>query len=166
MKSLKTYTLLGTLFVLILGTLSHFFYDWSNQNFFIGLFSPINESTWEHMKLAFFPMLLFSVFANIRLKEQYPCIPSALYFSILLSTFFIPILFYTYTGILGFHIAILDIGTFVVSVILSFFIQYKLAVSCKMKNLQSLLGALVAVCAFLFFIFTYMPPEIALFAAP
>lgn len=166
MKSLKSYTFFGILFVLTLGTLSHFFYNWSNNNFFVSLFSPVNESTWEHMKLAFFPMLLFSLFTNARLKDLYPCIPSSLYFSILLSTFLIPVLFYTYTGILGFHIAVLDIGTFVVSVILSFFVQYKLTVSCKMQKLQSLLGFLVIVCALLFFIFTYVTPEIALFAEP
>lgn len=166
MKSLRSYTFFGSLFVLTLGTLSHFFYNWSNNNFFVSLFSPVNESTWEHMKLAFFPMLLFSLFMNARLKVRYPCITSSLYFSILLSTFLIPVLFYTYTGILGFHIAIVDIGTFVISVILSFLIQYKLTISCKIKNLQSILGFLVIVCAFLFFIFTYAPPEIALFAVP
>ena len=54
MNNLKSYTLAGTIFVLVLGTLSHFFYEWSNDNPLIGLFSPINESVWEHMKLLSF----------------------------------------------------------------------------------------------------------------
>jgi hypothetical protein len=42
----------------LLGTLLHFAYDFSGQNFVVGLFSAINESTWEHLKLLFMPFLL------------------------------------------------------------------------------------------------------------
>ena len=44
------------IFVFILGTLLHFAFEWSNQNALIGTFSAVNESTWEHLKLLFFPM--------------------------------------------------------------------------------------------------------------
>ena len=59
MNSLKSNMILGTVFVLITGTISHFIYDWSGQNYILGLIFPTNESTWEHMKLVFFPMLRF-----------------------------------------------------------------------------------------------------------
>ena len=45
----KTY-----IFAMILGSLLHFTYEWSNENSFVGSFSAINESTWEHLKLLFF----------------------------------------------------------------------------------------------------------------
>ena len=96
MKNLKSALIIGTIFVLITGTLSHFVYDWSGQNFIVGFFSPVNESTWEHMKLSFFPMLLFSVYLAAMLKGKYPCIISASACGILLATFLIPVLFYTY----------------------------------------------------------------------
>ena len=60
MKKLKYFTVVGGAAVLALGAAAHFFYEWSGNNFFVGMFSPVNESVWEHMKLAFFPMLLFS----------------------------------------------------------------------------------------------------------
>ena len=46
------------IFTLVLGTILHFTYTWSNNNPFIGSFSAVNESTWEHLKLVFFPMLI------------------------------------------------------------------------------------------------------------
>ena len=58
MKYAKLYFAAGLIFSAVLGTLSHFFYKWSGQNPVIALVSPVNESTWEHMKLVFFPILL------------------------------------------------------------------------------------------------------------
>ena len=137
MNQLKRYLIIGTIFVIILGTLSHFFYDWSNNSFVVGFFSPVNESTWEHMKLVFFPMLLFSLFANSKLKSIYPCITSSLLFGILIGTFLIPIFFYTYTGILGYNVFILDLTTFILAVICAFFSVYRLttSVGCRITKL-------------------------------
>lgn len=101
MKQLKHYTINGILFVLVSGSLTHFFYEWSGHNPIVGLFTPVNESIWEHMKLLFFPMLAYSFFMVFKLKADYPCIRSALCFGILAGTLCIPILFYTYTALLG-----------------------------------------------------------------
>ena len=46
---LKKSTLGGILWTLMIGTLSHFFYQWSGENFFVGLLSPVNETIWEHL---------------------------------------------------------------------------------------------------------------------
>ena len=43
------------------GTLLHFLYDWTNESILIAPFSGVNESTWEHMKLLFFPLFLFAL---------------------------------------------------------------------------------------------------------
>lgn len=96
MEQLKKYTITGTFFVLITGTLSHFIYEWSGNNFIVGFFCPVNESTWEHMKLVFFPMFLFSIFMFKRLKGIYPCILQSSSLGILIGTFLVPVLFYTY----------------------------------------------------------------------
>lgn len=44
MKKLKYFTVVGGAAVLALGTAAHFFYEWSGNNFFVGMFSPVNES--------------------------------------------------------------------------------------------------------------------------
>lgn len=166
MNQLKSYTIIGTIFVIILGTLSHFFFDWSNHNFIVGLFTPVNESTWEHMKLVFFPMLLYFLVMIPTLKRAYPCISSASLSGLLLGTLLIPVIFYTYTGILGQNFLVLDIITFVLSVVIAFYAVYRLAISCRAHSYSLLLCA--AVCFFMicFLIFTYDPPGISLFADP
>ena len=73
MKELKRYTIIGIIFVLITGSFAHFVYGWSNQNHIAGLFTPINESIWEHMKLLFFPMLIYSFFMTYKFVQEYPC---------------------------------------------------------------------------------------------
>ena len=158
MKQLKCYTFFGIIFVLIAGTLAHFLYEWTGNNFFIGLFTPINESTWEHMKLLFFPMLLFSSVMNVKLKKIYPCVTSSLCLGILLGTSLIPVFFYTYTFILGKNIFILDIGIFALSVIIAFLTSYKFTVSCKLKPYSFFICSLVCVYFICFLLFTYHPP--------
>ena len=99
MTKLKLYTITGIIFVLITGTIAHFIYEWSGNNALIGFLVPINESVWEHMKLSFFPMLFYSFYMIYKLEPDYPCIGSSSMFGVLLSTFLIPVLFYTYSGI-------------------------------------------------------------------
>lgn len=166
MTQLKRYTIIGAIFATILGTLSHFFYDLSNQNFIVGFFSPINESTWEHMKLVFFPMLLFSLFVISKLKESNPCITSAFLSGILIGTLLIPLIFYTYTGILGYNVFVLDLLTFLLSVIGAFFVAYRLTLSCRMQEYTMFLWIAVGVVFLFFLLFTIAPPDIALFADP
>lgn len=165
-NNLKHYTIAGIIFVILLGALSHYFYQWSNKNVVVSLFSPIDESTWEHMKLLFFPMLIYALFMTAKIKSDYPCIVSALLAGSLAGTFLIPILFYSYTGILGFHIAFLDISTFLISVLAAFKIAYRLAQSCSFQKYEPLLTLLTIVVIILFFIFTFFKPDINLFTDP
>lgn len=164
MNTLNKYMILGTIFVSVLGSLAHFFYDWTNNNAFVGLLTPINESTWEHMKLIFFPMLLFSVYIIPKIREIYPCITSAILSAILIGTWLVPVLFYTYTGIIGRSIMFVDVSIFFIAVIVAFYNAYRLTLSCKMDKFTNTLYILLGVMFILFLTFTIFPPDIALFA--
>lgn len=166
MNDLKRLTLKGICIVIVLGTLWHFVYEWTGKNFIARLFFPVSESTWEHMKLCFFPMSLYSLYMNKKLKAQYPCITSALLLGILIGTFSIPVIFYTYSGILGFHSLFLDMVTFVASILLGFWAVYKFSSSNKLSSYQTLLKGLVFLLLLCFFVFSYFPPSIGLFANP
>ena len=166
MKQFKYYIIGGVLFTLLTGTLSHFLYEWTNQNSIVGLFSPVNESIWEHMKLLFFPMLFYSISINFKFKKRYPCITPSLSFGILLGTLSIPIFFYMYTKIIGQDIFFLDILTFILSIIIAFFAVYKLTFSCKIKPYAFLLYFSVCIFLICFLLFTYKPPNAELFAVP
>ncbi len=166
MTTLKHDTIIGFLFVLITGTISHFVYELSGNNVILGFFFPVNESTWEHMKLVFFPMLLYTFLVNQKRKHSNHCIVSSLLFGILVGTLLIPVLFYTYSGILGYHLFFLDLSTFFISVLAAFWTAYQTANSCCLAPYTSLLKILVFIMTILFFVFTYFPPDIALFTSP
>ena len=59
-KVLK-FQIFSAIFGIVLGTLLHFAFEWSNKSNLIAAFSSVNESTWEHLKLAFFPMLISTI---------------------------------------------------------------------------------------------------------
>ncbi len=166
MKQFKSFIIIGIIFVIIAGSLAHFLYAWSDNSTIVGLFTPINESIWEHMKLLFFPMLLYSLILIYTFNKKYPCILSAFCFGILLGTLLIPLLYYTYTSILGKNIFILDLSIFIVSILISFWFSYKFSLSCKLKPYTPLLLGLVGILLLCFLIFTYHPPDLKLFHDP
>lgn len=166
MKLLKRYTIIGIVFVIITGSLFHFLYDWSDHNQIVGLFTPVNESIWEHLKLLFFPMLLYSILMILKFKQQYPHITSALFFGILTGTLLIPIFYYAYTSILGKNYFVLDIGVFILSIIISFLLSYKLTLSHRLESHTFIFGLSICVLLVCFWLFTYHVPNGTLFQDP
>ncbi len=75
------------------------------------------------------------------------------------------IFFYTYTGILGRNIAIIDILTFIFAVILGEFVCYKQIISSKTCS-NHVAIIILAVLLFAFIRFTYSTPRIQLFQDP
>ena len=166
MKNMKSWLIAGFIFTAIFGTLSHFFYGWSNENPLIGLISPVNESTWEHMKLVFFPVLLWSLPLPPHLSDKSPSLRPALLFGGLLGTLSIPVLFYTYSGILGYSITWIDILIFFISTDITFFCAWKLQSFTKIYEKITAIYFLTVFFLALFFLFTFLPPDIGLFAIP
>lgn len=163
MSRTKLYFIGGILFTAILGTLSHFFYDWTGRGALIGLVSPVNESTWEHMKLVFFPLLLWTLLASPGLSGEYPAISGALLLGNILGTLSIPVLFYTYTGILGRDVFPLDIAVFLAAVLISFRFAWKKKDSRGILQYQALIWIFTGIFVVLFFVFTFYPSGIGLF---
>ena len=54
--------IVGIIVICIIGTLLHFTYEWSHHKKIVALFSAVNESTWEHIKIAMTPTILWSIF--------------------------------------------------------------------------------------------------------
>lgn len=67
-KKLLKYDIIGFIFVSIIGTLAHFVYELTNKSVIAALFCPINESPWEHLKLIFFPYLIWTVIQAVIMK--------------------------------------------------------------------------------------------------
>lgn len=157
----------GILFTLIIGTLLHFTYRWSGENPFVALYSPVNESVWEHLKLLFFPVLLYTFFEIIVLYKTSGQFLTSRLLAVCVGMFFIVSSFFTYTGLLGRDFLVLDILIFIFSVLLTFFLSRYLEVRCPGLRLPLMavyvLLLLIVIC---FFSFTFSPPELPLFTPP
>lgn len=167
MKSLIRSSIIGSIFTLIAGTLLHFAYEFFGENYFVSLFSPINESIWEHLKLLFFPVLVYTIWESLTKKEYSPYFFTANMIGLLCGLISIPLLYYIYTSILGTNYLWLDIATFIIGIIITFFVRSYLLVNNKISNRMVILALLI----FLVFIlsefwFTVHPPDSELFRSP
>ena len=113
-RSIGIFSLVGFAVTSLLGTLLHFSYDLLGEAIWIAPFSGVNESTWEHMKLLFWPMLIFAVVQSFFFKEREDFFRIKLR-GILLGLLLIPILFYTYNGAIGKSPDFLNILIFFIS---------------------------------------------------
>ena len=165
MKSKKG--LWGVLFVGVLGVLFHFAYDLFGENWVAGLFFPVNESIWEHLKLLFFSVALWWIlewFIWEKTPSFFPVRMKALLYSLVA----IPVLYYTYSGILGRRFATVDIGIYFLSVGLYFYLVQRFSRKQKEAGEGDTLLALSVflILLFAFWLFTFFPPDLGFFREP
>lgn len=167
-KRLFYWDLAGFLFTAALGTLLHFTYDWSGQATLAAAFSAVNESTWEHMKLLFFPMFLFSLVQICFLGRNYPNFPAVRAVAVVTGLLLIPTLYYTYTGVLGFDVTWADIAVFFLAALGAFALDFYLLETGRLSGKwQQLVGLLVLWgLAFSFVWCTFYPPHLGLWQDP
>lgn len=159
-----TNLILGISFTIISGTLLHFAYKWSNWNPFVALFAPVNESVWEHLKMLFFPVFLYTLFEVIVLFKTSGRFLTSRIVGVLLGMFFIIAAFFTYTGISGKDYLIADILIFVLSVLVTFLTSRYFEVQCPGMHLPLLANyALLLLLVICFFSFTFSPPGLPMF---
>ena len=155
--------------VAILGTLLHFLYDWTGESALAKPFSAIDESTWQHMKIMYFPMLLFGVVQWFFFRKECHCFFAVKLVGIVVGLLLIPILFYTYNGAFGKSPDWLNITTFMVADICAYAVEYMLFKraegGCRKVWSALSLTAIIVIGA-LFVVFTYAPPNLPLFISP
>lgn len=152
----------------IIGTLSHFVYEWTGKPYLIGLFFPVNESTWEHLKLLFFPSLIYFAVLFFTLKEKPVNYAPAVAVSLFAGMLSIVVMFYTYQGVLGRNIDFLNILIYFLGVIVTLFVMQRIikkeAFSSGFANIISLLYLFLT--AILFIAFSFNPPSLGIFLPP
>lgn len=162
-----TIIILSALLANVLGALFHFIHTKKSESFFAHVLCAVNESTWEHLKLAFTPMLLISFIQYFILKNEYNNILESNVYAILLTIFLIPILYYPIRFlILKREITGISISIFVLSVILGYVLQYFVLNTDFVLLGETLSFIILSILFLLFFIFTFFPPKIFLFKDP
>lgn len=168
MERVKRLHVIGTIAAFVAGTLLHFAYDASGGNAVAAIFSPVNESVWEHLKMLFYPFLTFSVFEYFSYGKEYKNFLPAKVYSAIFGMLLIVTLYYTYSGILGRHILLIDILIFVIGTAAAFAMSYRILESDRYTSKKSRTAALILLAAAIaaFTVFTFRPPDIGLFADP
>lgn len=111
----KKHIFILSISIFILGSLLHFLYEITNDNFIIGLIVSKNESIFEHTKLMILPIIICYVIYYLKYKNNKDLWFSKMIINILVSTSLIPIIYYTYTGISGLELTFIDIAIYYIS---------------------------------------------------
>ena len=166
-RSLSFWQFVGFVFTSVVGTLLHFLYEWTGESVIVGLFSAVNESIFEHMKLLFFPMLLFAFIEAKYIGEEYDNFWCAKLVGILVGVGLIPVLYYTYTGIFGVNADWFNIIIFFITAAISYMVETRIMESGRCSFIQpNLAKFILIIIAAVFIVFTFFPPKIPLFKDP
>lgn len=167
-NALCSFILWGIPILITFGYIMHGLYEWAGYSKVVGIFAPVNESVWEHLKLTFWPILIWWIMGYFLYGAQdfafiapwfVSCTVSEIACLLAIITFY-----YTYTGSLGIKSLILDIFSLFLGVAvgqgsaLYMFKHVKLEY-CHLYGAVTILTILAA----LFAIFTFNPPHIPLF---
>ena len=165
--TIKKAHIIGFFFSSLLGALLHFVFEWSGGSPLVGALTPVNESTWEHLKLLAMPMLLFAIAEHYSYGRRTPGFLSARAVSILLGMGVIICGYYTYKGVWGQDVAAVNIILFVAGVLAAYCYSYKALRNRRCHpdtDNRAKLG--IALLLILFVVFTFYPPHIGLFLDP
>ena len=165
-KSIKRWQIIGFFTTALMGTLLHFLFEWFGDAVWIAPFSGVNESTWEHMKILFWPMFIFAIIQSFffRERQDFWCVKMR---GILLGIILIPIIFYTYNGAIGKSPDWLNITIFFISAASAYIYETR---RFTMENLsyksQTLPIIILCIVAMIFVICTFFPPKLGIFKDP
>ena len=165
-KNISLWQLFGFAVTSLGGTLLHFLYDWLGEAVWIAPFSGVNESTWEHMKLLFWPTFIFAIVQGKFFGERrdFWCVKLR---GMIVGLELIPIIFYTYNGAIGKSPDWLNIAIFFISAAAAYIYEARLFKSERVKCRAPWLAfAALAVIGLLFVIFTFRTPELGIFLDP
>ena len=162
---IKTWHVLGTIFTIVFGSILHFVYEWSGFHPLFGLIGAVNESVWEHLKLLYWPFLISLILELWIYGKDIPGFFASKARGIVCGMLFIVFVYYTYTGVVGKNLLLVDGMLFVIGAVVSFVVSY--------KNIKNHSGnpkksdfwgmAVLLTLTVMFCIYSFNPPNIGIF---
>ena len=138
----------GFIFSIILGTIGHFLYDWSNNNKIIGFFFATNESIWQHLKLGITPILLWIIVELLTSNLNNNFFVN--FICILIFVLTLLFLYYFYKLFTKKNILFLDISIFYISLFVSYYFSIILFNNLSSNFILNLIG-FIGIIFILFF---------------
>ena len=166
-KSIPHWQIAGFILTSILGTFLHFLFDLTGGSPIAALVSTVNESIWEHMKLLFYPMVLFGIVEYSAWGKDHPGFWCRKAEGIFLGLGLIPVIYYTYTGILGVSADWFNITIFFLAALVAFrreTLAFQREDRCLFSPAAALLALILMAAAFT--LLTFHPIKIPFFRDP
>lgn len=163
MKEIDKLFYYSLIVLFIIGAIGHFVYELTGKLFLIGLFFPVNESIYEHTKLAILPLILFYLYGYLKYKPNTNKWFMTFLISLFSSIAFMPMLYYFYTGAFGFESILIDVLIFLVSITISQLLALHIY-----NNMSKVLNVKISLIIFMIYfiiniIFTINPPHLPIF---
>ena len=165
-RNISLWQFVGFSLTSLLGTILHFLYEWTGNSPLAALISGVNESTWEHMKLLYFPLFAFAMVQSFFFKENsnFWCIKLR---GIRTGLILIPLIFYLYNGVIGKSPDWLNISIFFISAAAVFIYESRLFkkrdIQCKNPRTAFFVICLIGLS---FILFTIVTPRQGIFLDP
>lgn len=165
-REIPVWQMAGFVFTGVLGTVLHFLFDWTGGSWVAALFSAVNESIWEHKKLLFYPMVLFAAIEYKVWGKERSDLWCVKLLGILLGLVLIPMVYYTYTGILGKSFDWLNITIFFLAAAVGYYVETRLFQKggCRLPAWVAI--AALCLIGLTFTALTFLPPQIPFFRDP
>ena len=167
-KNIQRWEGIGILFIITFGASLHFLFEWSGYSRPVALIAAVNESTWEHFKIAFWPTFIWALIEYPFQKDQTRNFIVAKAAGLLTMPLVIAAFFYAYTAITGEHYLLADIIIFILAVISAQLVSMRLMIqdSFEAAGLRRLAIAGILVMVIAFSTLSYYPMKNFLFAHP
>lgn len=164
----RRWIVLGIPVLFIVGSLMHFIFEWSGNSTIVGIFAPVNESVWEHLKLTFWPMLVWWSVGYFFLRKTNEISADQWFVSCAVAMLVCPLVivtfFYTYTGAFGIESLILDIFSLLLGLVVGQGLALHIYKYAELKPCSLYLAiAILVLLAIAFTVFTLAPPHIPVF---
>lgn len=151
------------LLTVILGTLSHFAFSFFNLPMFFKPIFPVNESTFEHLKLFFYPFMIFTIIEGFIYDEKLnyfiPKRGFIISFIMLFEILYISLM----TKIFGTN-SFINISSYYILMLVAFIISYYLNIDNKVIKIGGYIN--IALWIIIFFYFTSYPLDSLIFIDP
>lgn len=153
-------------FLVLAGSLWHFVHELSGRTWIVGLIAPINESVWEHLKLAHGATILLLLVDLWRRRRGVPISILGRALGIIVAGVIIVIGFYAYTSVVGQSILMVDIALYVGGCFAAAWLHARI-VQFRPGIAHTILGLILLTMLMLLFAkLTYDPPAFGMFDRP
>lgn len=166
-RRLFIFEIVGAVFTAVMATVLHFLYEWSGRELFTALFSAVNESVWEHMKIFSLPYVVWGFVELFCIRLPFRRFAAAKVIGLYVMLITMPTFFYTYSGIIGSNIAVIDIASGYAITALAFYVSYRLtAYAPRIDRYFTAAMVLFALYCVMIAFFTFAPPDLNIFKSP